>query len=47
MIWLGIESSCDETACAILQDDPVTNTPSMAVSFPKLPHAHTYKRFPR
>ena len=23
MIWLGIESSCDETACAILQDDPV------------------------
>lgn len=21
MIWLGIESSCDETACAILQDD--------------------------
>ena len=23
MIWLGIESSCDETACAVLQDDPV------------------------
>ncbi|MDR1759543.1 MAG: tRNA (adenosine(37)-N6)-threonylcarbamoyltransferase complex transferase subunit TsaD [Fibrobacter sp.] len=21
MIWMGIESSCDETACAILQDD--------------------------
>jgi N6-L-threonylcarbamoyladenine synthase len=23
MIWLGIESSCDETACAVLQSDPV------------------------
>ena len=23
MIWLGIESSCDETACAILRDDPL------------------------
>lgn len=23
MIWLGIESSCDETACAILQSSPV------------------------
>ena len=23
MIWLGIESSCDETACAVLQDDPL------------------------
>ena len=23
MIWLGIESSCDETACAVLQDNPV------------------------
>lgn len=23
MIWLGIESSCDETACAILQDEPL------------------------
>ncbi len=22
MIWLGIESSCDETACAVLRDDP-------------------------
>ncbi|HOG67832.1 MAG TPA: tRNA (adenosine(37)-N6)-threonylcarbamoyltransferase complex transferase subunit TsaD [Fibrobacteraceae bacterium] len=23
MIWLGIESSCDETACAVLEDNPV------------------------
>ena len=23
MIWLGIESSCDETACAVLQDEPL------------------------
>lgn len=23
MIWLGIESSCDETACAVLKDGPV------------------------
>ncbi len=23
MIWLGIESSCDETACAILRDEPL------------------------
>lgn len=23
MIWLGIESSCDETACAILRDNPL------------------------
>ncbi len=23
MIWLGVESSCDETACAILRDDPL------------------------
>ena len=23
MIWLGIESSCDETACAVLRDDPL------------------------
>jgi N6-L-threonylcarbamoyladenine synthase len=22
VIWLGIESSCDETACAVLRDDP-------------------------
>ena len=23
MLWLGIESSCDETACAVLQDEPL------------------------
>lgn len=23
MLWLGIESSCDETACAVLRDDPL------------------------
>lgn len=23
MIWLGIESSCDETACAVVQDNPL------------------------
>lgn len=24
MIWLGIESSCDETACAIVRDEPLS-----------------------
>lgn len=29
MIWLGIESSCDETACAVLQDEPLKYYPTL------------------